>query len=181
MPRKQQKPSYSLLQGFGDRREASNSANAYHSSSAHQHFKGIYFEAIDSVISIIKYRFEKPSVNLFSDVEQLLLKSVNGEDNQQELDNFLKIFRDDIDLSALPSELSIISTICKDENPAHVDDALSILKALSRNERLAMKNVIIIVKIMLLNGATTATPERSFSMVRRIKTWLHLNNGTTEI
>ena len=40
-------------------------------------------------------------------------------------------------------------------------------------------NAIIIVKIMLFNGATTATSERSFSIASRIKTWL--NNDTTEI
>ena len=68
----------------------------------------------------------------------------------------------------------MISTICKEGNPAHVDDVLSILKAFSRNERLVMKNVITIVKIMLINGDTIATPERIFSMVRRIKSWLWL-------
>ena len=49
---------------------------------------------------------------------------------------------------------------------------LSNLKALSTNERLLMKNVVTIV-ITLVNGATTATPERSFSMTRRIKARLH--------
>ena len=47
---------------------------------------------------------------------------------------------------------------------------LSNLKALSTNERLLMKNVVTIV---IVNGATTATPERSFSMTRRIKARLH--------
>ena len=28
------------------------------------------------------------------------------------------------------------------------------------------------MKVVLVSGATTATPERSFSMARRIKTWL---------
>ena len=49
---------------------------------------------------------------------------------------------------------------------------LSNLKALSTNERLLMKNVVTIV-ITLVNGATTATTERSFSVTRRIKTRLH--------
>ena len=40
-------------------------------------------------------------------------------------------------------------------------------------------NAIIIVKIMLVNGDTTATSERSFSIASRIKTWL--NNDTREI
>lgn len=35
-----------------------------------------------------------------------------------------------------------------------------------------MKNFIAIVKIMLVYGATTTVPEKSFSMTRRIKTWL---------
>lgn len=146
LPKKWNKPNYFLLQDFGDRREASNSDNAYHPSSVHQHFKVISFKAIDSITSTIKDPFEKRSFNLCSNVEQLLLKPINGEDYQQELHNFLKIVRDDIDLSPIPTELSMISTICKEGNPAHVDDVLSILKAFSRNERLVMKNVITIVK-----------------------------------
>lgn len=65
----------------------------------------IYFEAIDSIVSAIKERFEQPSFNILLDVEQLLLKSINGEDYKHG-----DIFRDDIDPSALPSELSIITT-----------------------------------------------------------------------
>ena len=91
LPRKQIKPNYSLLQYFGDRRKASNSVNAYYQSSAHQHFRVIYFEAIDSVVSAIKGRLEQLCFSLFSDLEQLLLKSINGEDSQQELDNFRNI------------------------------------------------------------------------------------------
>ena len=45
-------------------------------------------------------------------------------------------------------------------------------KALSTNERLLMKNVVTIVKIELVNGATPATHQVSFSMPMRIKTWL---------
>ena len=91
--RKRNKPNYSLLQYFVDRREVSNSANAYHQSSAHQHLKVIYFETIDSFASAIKDRFEQPSFHPFSDVELLFLTSINGEDYQQELDNFLKNLR----------------------------------------------------------------------------------------
>ena len=58
---------------------------------------------------------------------------------------------------------SLLLPICKDGNPAHFDDVLSILKALSTQE-------ITIVEIMLVNDATTATPERSFSTVRKMKT-----------
>ena len=58
LPRKRNELNYSLLLYFGDRSEASNSANAYHPSTAHQHFKVVYFEAIDSIVFIIKNQFE---------------------------------------------------------------------------------------------------------------------------
>ena len=68
---------------------------------------------------------------------------------------------------------SVVLPICKDGNSAYFDDALSILKTLSMNERFLMENFITIVKIMLVNDTTVAAPERLFSMARRIKTWLH--------
>lgn len=171
LSRKRSKINNPLLQYFGDCREASNSANLYHQSSC-QHFRMIYFEAIHSIVSAIKID-SSSLVLIYSQTSlQLLLESINGKNYQQELDNFLKIFGDDIDLSALRSGLLIINTICKDWNLAHFDDVLSIRKVLSTNERLVMKNFIVIVKIMLVYGAITAVPEKSFSMTRRIKTWL---------
>ena len=69
------------LKYFADGREAS--------SLAHQQFKVIYFEAVDSIVSAVKDQFKQPSFNLFSDINQLMLKSINGEDCQQKLDNFV--------------------------------------------------------------------------------------------
>ena len=37
------------------------------------------------------------------------------------------------------------------------------------------KNFIIICKLLLVNPVTMATGERSFSMTRRVKTWLRAN------
>ena len=69
----------------------------------------------------------------------MLLKLINGVGYQQELDGFLKIFRDHIDPFALSLELSIISTIFKDGKQTYCD-VLPVLKGLSTNERLLVKN-----------------------------------------
>ena len=98
-------------------------------------------------------------------IQSYSLKSVIGEDYQLESDNLLKILRDDIVPSAPLAKLSDIGTICRDGSPANFDDVLSILQALL--------NVITIVKIVLINGATTATPKKLFSMARTINTRLH--------
>ena len=39
------------------------------------------------------------------------------------------------------------------------------------DERCLIPNVMIIIYILMVNPATSATPERSFSLARRIKTW----------
>ena len=49
---------------------------------------------------------------------------------------------------------------------------LTSLQAISTTERSLIPNIVYIMKVVLVSGATTATPERSFSMARRIKTWL---------
>ena len=84
----------------------------------------------------------------------MLLKSIIRENYQQELENFLNFFEDDIDPLTLTSEPSIISSISKDGNLAHFDDVLSILIALSTKWKLLMENIIIIVKFILVNGGT---------------------------
>ena len=84
----------------------------------------------------------------------MLLKSIIRENYQQELENFLNFFEDDIDPLTLTSEPSIISSISKDGNLAHFDDVSSILIALSTKWKLLMENIIIIVKFILVNGGT---------------------------
>ena len=56
--------------------------------------------------------------------------------------------------------------------PVHFGDIVEKLKTLSLQERVIINNVITIIKIVLTTGATSATPERFFSLARRIKTWL---------
>ena len=42
-----------------------------------EHFKAIYFETIDAVHNALRERFEQSSFIIFSNVEQLLLKSIH--------------------------------------------------------------------------------------------------------
>ena len=48
---------------------------------------------------------------------------------------------------------------------------------MDKEKRSLIKNVWTIVLIVLTSGATSATPERSFSLQRRIKTWLRSTIG----
>ena len=52
---------------------------------------------------------------------------------------------------------------------------LKSVKSLADHGRHMKTEVIVICKLLLVNPATSATGERSFSMARRVKTWLRAN------
>ena len=82
-----------------------------------------------------------------------------------------QIYGNDVDVAVLPTELAILQTLTKETNPQHAADLFTVMRSL-RKETLLIPNVIKILKLLLVNGATSATPERSFSTARRLKTWL---------
>ena len=106
-----------------------------------------------------------------ANVEQLLLKSINSESYQKEYDNFVSVYADDVETTALPSELLHFITL----TPIHFDDIVEKLKTISPQERVISNNIIAVIKIVLTTGATSATPNRSFSLAKRVKSWFRSN------
>ena len=51
------------------------------------------------------------------------------------------------------------------------------LQTIPHVERSLMPNILILVKLLLVSGATSATPERSFSIARRLKSWLRTSTS----
>ena len=82
-----------------------------------------------------------------------------------------KNFRVYYDADSLTWELQIIPTIFECE-PNHLQEVAKVLKSLSREKRTLVEICLTVIRIILLVGATSATPERSFLMSRSIKTWL---------
>ena len=73
---------------------------------------------------------------------------------------------------ALLSELVIVRTVFESLEPVHFGDTLEKLKTISPIERVIIKNIMTVMKIVLTTRATSATPGRSFSVARRVKTSL---------
>ena len=68
--------NYSILQIVEDYK----SQKPYHPETENAYFKAIYNEAVDTIINLIQERFQQPGFNVFGQVEELFLKSVNEED-----------------------------------------------------------------------------------------------------
>ena len=136
------------------------------------HFKAIYFEAIDVIVSSIKERFEQPAFKIFTEVEQLLLKSISKKPAEEEMKTVKASFCDDFDDQSLPCELELLPTIFHGFKPVNFSDVVDVIQSLSNEKRKLIKNVVIIIRLVLTMGATSATPERLFFTMRRLKTWL---------
>lgn len=50
-----------------------------------EHYKRIYFEALDLIVSSIKNRFDQPGYHVYCKLEELLLKAASGVDYEEEL------------------------------------------------------------------------------------------------
>ena len=96
-------------------------------------------------------------------MENVLLTAANShiicEEGLQSIqDNYV----DDVNGDSLKSELLVLEEICKD-GQTDCFDVLCLLKS-KEVERGLLLNVQIVVEFLLINPATSAAPERSFSL-----------------
>ena len=114
LPIKRKKPNYSILQYVEGNPKPTG--EAYHPENVYDHFKQIYFEALDAIVNAINDRFDQPAFELFSQVEQLLLKSVKKQDVTDKLKMVEKHFKNDYDEESLIAELQLLPTIFEEES-----------------------------------------------------------------
>ena len=132
---------------------------AFHPETAAEHYRSIFYDAIDTVIMANEDRFKQPSYQFFSTIEQLLIKAINSEHYQTELDS-LNQYKDDFDVSALPAELLTLCSIFENEKVFHFEEIKNKIKTeTSEAERNPIGNVIKLMKLILVGAATSATPE----------------------
>ena len=65
-----------------------------------------------------------------------------------------------------------MSTMFQGSNCKNFSDILEHLESLHPTKCALIPNLLTIAHVILINTATSCTPERSFSVARRIKTWL---------
>ena len=76
-----------------------------------------------------------------------------------------------VDVRTLNVQLEIFKLLMKDGEFTCFDDILAKIKQLSEAEKCMITEIITLCKL-LVNPATSAAGERSFSSARRLKTWL---------
>ncbi len=139
------------------------------SQTVDDHYQQIYYESIDVIVASIKDRFKQPSYKTFAALETMLLNAINENPFENELHHLQTTYEGDVSIEFLKMELGIFKQLFT-ENPACCfDDILEKLQK-ATEEKYLIPNVTRVCKLLLVNPATSATPERSFSLARRVKT-----------
>ena len=81
------------------------------------------------------------------------------------------VYKDDIDVSELSTQLEIFGTSFS-KPKATLHEVVKCLQSLSASQRLLLEQVCRVGRLLLVMPATNATSERSFSVLRRLKSYL---------
>lgn len=135
-------------------------------------YRRIYFEAIDLSVNAIKSRFEQPGFKAYAQMESLLMNCLNGEDYAAELAFVESEYSGDIDLFQFESQLTLFKAMLPNETYACFRDIYSAYIQLSLGNKCLVSEVEVLMRLILVNPATDAVGERSFSTARRLKSWL---------
>ncbi len=150
--------------------------SAHFPATVESHYRQIYFEVIDHAVSAIKSRFDQPGYKMFQQLQDLLIKTVSGKDASSELTSVSSFYGDDISLDRLSVQLTSLASQMN-EQQLNLRDIVAYLKGFSAAERVIFSEVVTLVRILLVNPATNAISERSFSAMRRLKTYLRSTMG----
>lgn len=100
-----------------------------------------------------------------------------GNANLSEYDEIFQVYSDDLDRRLLVTQLHLLHSNLPNElqqetNGRKIKGIVKYLLSLSSEERQLFSAVSKLLKLILVMPATNAVSERSFSALRRLKTWL---------
>ena len=64
--------------------------------STKEHYKQIYYEALDHIISCVEDRFDQPGYRIYKTLEMLIIKACNQEDFKEDLQTVCDFYQDDL-------------------------------------------------------------------------------------
>ena len=147
-------------------------SSSHFPASIEDHYRPIYFEAIDTLVQCITQRFDQPGFKVYSNLETLLLKGAKGCNYDTELSSVQNLYQSDFDMHLLKTQLLLLkSHFEKNPNDPTLMDVVAYLRSLNTSSTF-MSEVVKLVILILVAPATNATSERSFSALRRVKTYL---------
>ena len=166
-----------------------------HSSTTHRfddvkvYFRQQYYEALETASGELKRQFQQTrGMPVAVAVEQTLLNSANSGDDHIPED--LKMYSKDIDIECLRIQLKMLPELIRtytEKNPATPIKKVTNLRTLCdimtdvSSSKSLLCEVYNLLHIALTIPVTSATAERCFSALRRLKTFFTLINDAVKV
>ena len=145
-------------------------------TSAKDLYRQQYFEALDLVVNCVKDRFNQPGYQVYRHLEDVLLKCVHGDNSYREdIDFVSKFYNGDLEKSSLSTQLETFTTLARNNlnhSTLSVSSLVQLVSEMSPASRSMFSEIVTLMKLILVMPATNATSERTFSALRRVKTYL---------
>ncbi|KAI6656107.1 Zinc finger MYM-type protein 1-like [Oopsacas minuta] len=140
-------------------------------TTVQDNYRRIYLEAIELIVTTTTNRFQQKGFKMMQKLETVLT-SVQQPQLSEGIKDVVEFYCPDFNHpDCLLTQLNILHT--STDNPmTDLESIVTHLKSLGIAERVFFSEVIKAVKIILVMPATNAVSERSFSALRRLKTWL---------
>ena len=147
--------------------------------SAIEHYKPIYFDAIEGLIKCIKDRFNQESYQIFIHLENLILKAAKNEPFEEDLEATLKFYGKDFNAEMLRVQLNDFS-----QNYSKIPNAdksfqgiVQYFKSLEPGMVSYYSEIYKLLELILVIPASNASSERYFSKLRTIKNYMRSTMG----
>lgn len=154
-----------------------------HPEKVEDDYRRKYYAVLDTVVSCIKERFEQPDYEIYSSLEQLLVKAAMSKSYEEEFVTVTTFYHDDIDGDLLSVQLKTLPAVIgsSDKSINTFYDVRELVKGLKQPLKALISQVVKIIKLIIVMPATNAVSERSFSAMRRLFTYLRTNMGSNRL
>ena len=159
MPGKSKAPQHSILH-YVDGNQ--NKTQAHHPLTAEDRYRESYFEAVDNIISAIRQRFKQTNFEAYENLESLIVKAIASKDVSKKTSYLEANYGTEININQFWTvEADILRTIFRKSKLDCFWDILDEIESLPKRQICLLPNAVKILKLLLVNLATTATPKRS--------------------
>ena len=135
-------PNYPIREKF----QVGEGKESYNDSSIEDHYRRLYFEVLDLAVTGISQRFNQPGYS---------------------------IYKNDLASCQLSAQLQIWGAYFAEHcEPVSLRDCIQALQKMSATQKELLSEVCKLARLILVMPATNASSERSFSSMRRLKTYL---------
>ena len=156
-------------------RRVDEAGDAAQYQSTKEYFRVQYFMVLDKVITSISERFETDAWKTMNSMERLLVHSCRGDTvNDEDLNIVLQQSAGELNHD-LVGQLEQLRNIPMPDHERMRIKCFAHVRSLLKKERAVLRllpQVVKLTQLVCVLPCSTATPERSFSQLRRIKSYL---------